>query len=214
MTSSLLSPAAADELSPRRKSLVLAICCISMVVVVMDISIVNVALPAMGRDLHTSESGLQWAVDAYSLVLAGFLVLAGSTADRVGRRRVFQVGLAVFGLGSLLCGLAPGIGWLIAARVLQAIGGTMLNPSTVAIVANTFTGTAERARAIGVFGSMSGLALALGPILGGGLVDALGWRSVFWINVPIVAAAIVCAALFVPESRAARARRFDPAGRR
>jgi EmrB/QacA subfamily drug resistance transporter len=212
MSSSVLSLAAADELSPRRKALVLAICCISMIVVVMDISIVNVALPAIGRDLRTSEAGLQWTVDAYSLVLAGFLVLAGSTADRVGRRRVFQAGLAVFGLGSLLCGLAPGIGWLIAARALQAVGGTMLNPAAIAIVANTFTGPAERARAIGVFGSMSGLALALGPILGGGLVGAFGWRSVFWINVPVVAAAIVCAALFVPESRAARARRFDPAG--
>ncbi|OLZ65351.1 MFS transporter [Streptomyces sp. IMTB 2501] len=212
MSSSVLSPPAAAGLSPRRKSLVLAVCCISIVVVVMDISIVNVALPTMGRDLHASESGLQWTVDAYTLVLAGFLVLAGSTADRIGRRRVFQAGLAAFGLGSLLCGLAPGIGWLIAARVLQAVGGTMLNPVAMAIVANTFTGAAERARAIGVFASMSGLALALGPILGGGLVDAFGWRSVFWINVPIVAVAIVCAALFVPESRAARARRFDPVG--
>ena len=212
MSSSVLSPAATAQLSPRRKSLVLAICCISVIVVVMDISIVNVALPAMGRDLRASESGLQWTVDAYTLVLSAFLVLAGSTADRVGRRRVFQVGLAVFGLGSLLCGLAPGIGWLIAARALQAVGGTMLNPATLAIVANTFTGPAERARAIGVFGSTSGLALALGPILGGGLVDAFGWRSVFWVNVPVVATAIVCTALFVPESRASRARRFDPVG--
>jgi EmrB/QacA subfamily drug resistance transporter len=212
MSSSALSPVTAGELGPRRKSLVLAICCASIVIVVMDISIVNVALPAMGRDLHASESGLQWTVDAYTLVLAGFLVLAGSTADRIGRRRVFQAGLAVFCVGSLLCGLAPGIGWLIAARVLQAIGGTMLNPVAMAIVANTFTGPAERARAIGVFGSMSGLALVLGPILGGGLIDAFGWRAVFWINVPIAAAAIVFAALFVPESRAARARRFDPVG--
>lgn len=212
MSSSVLSPAAAAELSPRRKSLVLAICCVSIVVVVMDISIVNVALPSMGRDLHASESGRQWAVDAYTLVLAAFLVPAGATADRLGRRRVFQAGLAAFGLGSVLCGLAPDIGWLIAARALQAVGGTMLNPVAMAIVANTFTGAAERARAIGVFASMSGLALALGPILGGGLVDAFGWRSVFWINVPIVAVAIVCAALFVPESRAERARRFDPVG--
>ncbi|MFE7545438.1 DHA2 family efflux MFS transporter permease subunit [Streptomyces platensis] len=212
MSSSVLSPAAAAQLSPRRKSLVLAICCVSIVIVVMDISIVNVALPSMGRDLHASESGRQWAVDAYTLVLAAFLVLAGATADRVGRRRVFQAGLAAFGLGSVLCGLAPDIGWLIAARALQAVGGTMLNPVAMAIVANTFTGAAERARAIGVFASMSGLALALGPILGGGLVDAFGWRSVFWINVPIVAVAIVCAALFVPESRAERARRFDPVG--
>ncbi|GGU71101.1 MFS transporter [Streptomyces albospinus] len=178
----------------------------------MDISIVNIALPLIRRDLHASESGLQWTVDAYTLVLAGFLVLAGSTADRVGRRRVFQVGLAAFGLGSLLCGLAPNVNWLIAARALQAVGGTMLNPVAMAIVATTFPQPAERARAIGVFGSMSGLALALGPILGGALVDGFGWHAVFWINVPIVAAAVVCTALFVPESRAARARRFDPVG--
>ena len=190
----------------------LAICCASIIVVVMDISIVNVALPTIHRELHASESGLQWTVDAYALVLASFLVLGGSTADRVGRRRVFQAGLATFGLGSLLCGLAPGIGWLIAARAVQAVGGTMLNPVALAITANTFPDPAERARAIGVFGSMSGLALALGPIVGGALVDGLGWRAIFWVNLPIVVAAIVCAALFVPESRAARARRFDPVG--
>jgi EmrB/QacA subfamily drug resistance transporter len=200
------------ELGQRRRLLVLAICCASIVVVVMDISIVNVALPAIRRDLHASESGQQWTVDAYTLALAGFQVLAGSTADRVGRRRIFQIGLAAFGFGSLLCGLAPSIGWLIAARALQAVGGTMLNPVAMAITATTFPEPAERARAIGVFGSMSGLSLALGPILGGALVDAFGWRSIFWINVPIVAAAIVCTALFVPESRAARARRFDPVG--
>lgn len=188
------------------------ICCASIVVVVMDVSIVNVALPAIRRDLHASVSGLQWTVDAYTLVLASFLLLAGSAADRVGRRRIFQIGLATFGLGSLLCGLAPTIGTLIAARALQAVGGTMLNPVAMAIIATTFTGRAERARAIGVFGAMSGLSLALGPILGGALVDAFGWHSIFWINVPIVAAAIVGTALFVPESRAERARRFDPAG--
>jgi EmrB/QacA subfamily drug resistance transporter len=166
----------------------------------------------MRRDLHAPVSSLQWTIDAYTLVLASFLVLAGSTADRFGRRRIFQIGLAAFGLGSLLCGLAPGIGWLIAARALQGAGGTMLNPVAMSIVATTFPERAERARAIGVFGSVSGLSLALGPILGGALVDGLGWRSIFWVNVPIVAAAIVCTALFVPESRAARARRFDPVG--
>jgi EmrB/QacA subfamily drug resistance transporter len=199
-------------LSQRRRLGVLVICCASILVVVMDISIVNVALPAMRRDLHAPVSSLQWTIDAYTLVLASFLVLAGSAADRFGRRRVFQAGLAAFGLGSLLCGLAPGIGWLIAARVLQGAGGTMLNPVAMSIVATTFPQRAERARAIGVFGSVSGLSLALGPILGGALVDGLGWRAIFWVNVPIVAAAIVCTALFVPESRAARARRFDPAG--
>jgi len=190
------------DLSPRRRRLVLAICCASMLVVVMDISIVNVALPAIRRDLHASVSGLQWTVDAYTLVLASFLVLAGSTADRVGRRRTFQAGLAVFGLGSLLCGLAPSIDALIAAR----------NPVALAIVVTTFPGPAERARAIGVFGSVTGLALALGPILGGALVESLGWHSIFWVNVPIAVAAIAGTALFVPESRAARPRRPDPVG--
>src|SRR5215468_1654998 len=202
----------APGLSQRCRYLVLAICCASIFVVVMDISIVNVALPAIRRDLHASVSSLQWTVDAYTLVLASFLVLAGSTADRFGRRRIFQAGLAAFGLGSLLCSLAPGIGLLIAARALQAAGGTMLNPVAMSITVNTFPDRAERARAIGVFGSVSGLSLALGPILGGALVDGFGWRFIFWVNVPIVAAAIVGAALFVPESRAARARRFDPVG--
>ncbi|MFD0684440.1 MFS transporter [Actinomadura fibrosa] len=198
--------------SPRRRALVLAICCASVVVVVMDISIVNVALPAIRRDLHASVSGLQWTVDAYTLVLAGFLVPAGASADRFGRRRVFQIGLAAFGLGSLLCALAPGTGWLVAARAVQGAGGTMLNPVAMAIVATTFEDPAERARAIGVFGSMAGLALALGPVLGGALVDGLGWSAVFWVNVPVTVAAFACAALFVPESRAVRARRFDPVG--
>jgi EmrB/QacA subfamily drug resistance transporter len=191
---------------------VLAICCTSMVVVMMDNTIVNVALPALRADLHASVTGLQWTIDAYTLVLASFLMLAGSTADRVGRRRTFQVGLVSFGLGSLLCSLAPSIGWLIAARALQAVGGTMLNPVAMAIVANTFTDRVERARAIGVFGAVAGLSLGLGPILGGALVDWIGWRSIFWINVPIVAAAVICTAMFVPESRASRPRRFDPLG--
>lgn len=202
----------APALSQRRRLLVLTICCLSLVIVAMDISIVNLALPDIRRDLDASVSELQWTVDAYTLVLASFLVLAGSTADRVGRRRIFLTGLAVFGIGSLLCGLAPGIGWLIGARVLQAVGGTMLNPVAMAIVVNTFPDRAERARAIGVWAAMSGLALALGPIIGGALVDSLGWRAIFWINVPIVVVAAVGTLMFVPESRALRARRVDPIG--
>ena len=162
MRTQALAETPAGALDRRRRLLVLATCCASIVVVVMDISIVNVALPVLRHDLDASVSDLQWTVDAYTLVLAGFLVLAGSTADRVGRRRVFRVGLVAFGAGSLLCALAPSIGFLIAARALQAVGGTMLNPVAMAIVAATFTEPAERARAIGVFGSMAGLSLAHG----------------------------------------------------
>jgi EmrB/QacA subfamily drug resistance transporter len=202
----------AEELSSRRRVLILAICCTSLLIVGMDNTIVNVALPSLRRELDASVSGLQWTIDAYTVVLASFLMLAGSTADRVGRRRTFQIGLASFGLGSLLCSLAPGVGWLVAARALQAAGGTMLNPVAMSIIANTFTNPVERAKAIGVWGGVNGLSLGLGPIVGGALVDSAGWRSVFWVNVPVVVAAIVCTALFVPESRAARVRRFDPVG--
>lgn len=195
-----------------RQRVVLAICCASIIVSLMDVSIVNVALPSIHGDLRTSVSGLQWTVDAYTLVLAVLLPLAGSTADRIGRRRVFQLGLIIFGLGSLACSLAPSIGWLIAARAVQAVGGTMLNPVAMAIVVTTFPNRTERANAIGIFGSMSGLALAVGPILGGALVDSWGWRSIFWVNLPIVVIAVICTQLFVPETRADRARRFDPVG--
>ncbi|MFI9787229.1 MFS transporter [Kitasatospora sp. NPDC051984] len=201
-----------SELGDRRKRLVLAVCCVSMVMVVLDITVVNVALPSVRRELGASVAALQWTVDAYTLVLAAFLLPAGAAADRWGRRRVFMVGLALFGLGSALCALAPGPGALVGARAVQAAGGTMLNPVAMAIVATTFPGREERARAVGVFGSVSGLSLALGPVLGGALVDALGWRAVFWVNLPVVAAGLAGAARWVPESRAARVRRFDPVG--
>ncbi|MBB5976883.1 MFS transporter [Kribbella solani] len=195
-----------------RRYAVLAICCASILISVMDISIVNMALPAIRDGLGASTAGLQWTVDAYTLVLASFLLLAGSTADRYGRKRMFRLGLIVFGLGSLCCSLAPGIGWLIAARALQAVGGTMLNPVAMAIVVTVFPDRAERARAIGIFGATAGLSLVLGPILGGALVDGLGWRSIFWVNLPIVVLAVVFTSVYVPESRAAHGRRFDPVG--
>ena len=139
-------------------------------------------------------------------------MLSGSTADRVGRRRTFQAGLAVFTLGSLLCSVAPGLGWLVAFRMLQAVGGSMLNPVAMSIITNTFTEPAERARAIGVWGGVFGLSMAMGPVLGGALVDAVGWRGVFWVNIPVGIAALVLTALFVPESKAPRPRRLDPFG--
>ena len=184
----------------------------SLLIVAMDNTIVNVALPSIRRDLHASLSGLQWTIDAYVVVLASLLLLAGSTADRLGRRRTFQAGLAVFVAGSLLCSLAPTLGWLIAARMVQAVGGSMLNPVAMSIITNVFTDPRERARAIGAWGAVVGISLALGPIVGGALTETVGWRSIFWINVPIGIAAVVLTALFVPESRAQRARRLDPVG--
>jgi EmrB/QacA subfamily drug resistance transporter len=200
------------ELSRRRRYLVLAISCMSLFIVGLDSTIVNVALPAIGRDFRAPVSGLQWTIDAYTLVLAVLLMLSGSIADRLGRRRVFQVGLALFTVGSLLCSLAPGLGWLIAFRMLQAVGGSMLNPVAMSIITNTFTEPSERARAIGVWGGVFGLSVAMGPVIGGALVDSVGWRSVFWVNIPVGIAAILLTALFVPESKAARARRSDPVG--
>ena len=180
----------------------LAICCLSLFIVGLDSTIVNVALPSIATDLHSSVSGLQWVIDAYTLVLASLLMFAGSTADRVGRRRTFQAGLTVFTLGSLACSLAPGLGWLVAFRMLQAVGGSMLNPVAMSIITNTFADPAERARAIGVWGGVFGLSMALGPVAGGALVDSVGWRGIFWVNIPVGIAAIVLCALFVPESRA------------
>src|SRR5580693_192781 len=196
----------------RRRMLVLAICCLSLFIVGIDATIVNIALPSIGHDLHASVSGLQWTVDAYTIVVASFLMLSGSTADRIGRRRTFQTGLGLFTLGSLLCSLAPGLGWLVAFRMLQALGGSMLNPVAMSIVTNTFTDPAERARAIGLWGSVFGMSMALGPVAGGALVSSVGWRGIFWVNIPVGLAGIVLTALFVPESRAPRARRVDPVG--
>jgi EmrB/QacA subfamily drug resistance transporter len=173
---------------------------------------VNVGLPSIQRGLHASVSGLQWTVDAYTLVLASLLMLSGSTGDRIGRRRTFQAGLATFTVGSALCSLAPGLGWLVAFRMLQAVGGSMLNPVALSIIANTFTGPQERARAIGIWGAVFGLSMALGPVLGGALVASVGWRGIFWVNVPVGIVAIVLTALVVPESGAARSRRPDPVG--
>jgi EmrB/QacA subfamily drug resistance transporter len=202
----------ASELSDRRRLTILAICCMSLLIVAMDNTIVNVALPSIRRDLHTSLSGQQWTIDAYVIVLASLLLLSGSTADRLGRKRIFQVGLSVFVLGSLLCSLAPTLSWLIAARALQGVGGSMLNPVAMSIITNVFTDPRERARAIGAWGAVVGISLALGPIVGGALTESAGWRSIFWINVPIGLAAVVLTALYVPESRAQRARRIDPVG--
>ena len=195
-----------------KRIVILLICSMALLVVGLDTTIVNVALPSIHRSFHSSLSGLQWTIDAYTLVLASLLMLSGSMADRLGRRRVFQCGLALFSLGSLLCALAPSLGMLIAARVLQAIGGSMLNPVAMSIIRNVFIDARERAMAIGVWGAMFGASMALGPVLGGVLVQISSWRAVFLVNVPVGVIAIVLTALFVPESRADHARRIDPIG--
>ncbi|WUT40030.1 MFS transporter [Streptomyces sp. NBC_00690] len=192
--------------------MVLAVCCMSMFLVGLDTTIVNVSLPAIGSGLDVGTRGLEWTVDAYTLVLASLLITSGALADRFGRRRVFRVGLAVFGAASLLCAIAPSVGVLVAARAMQGIGASMLSPVALAIVVNAMPDPRERARAIGVWASVFGLSMAVGPVVGGALIAGWGWRSVFWINGPIIVAALVLTAVFVPESRAPRARRLDLPG--
>ncbi|MCL6733552.1 MFS transporter [Streptomyces neyagawaensis] len=200
------------ELSRRHRLLVLAICCTSLLIVSLDNTVLNVALPTLQRDLGASVAGLQWTIDAYTLVLASLLMLAGSTADRIGRKRVFMAGLVVFTIGSALCSLAPNLDALVVFRMVQAVGGSMLNPVAMSIITNTFTEPRERARAIGVWGAVVGISMAAGPIIGGVLVESVGWRSIFWINLPVGLAALALTWRFVPESRAPKARRPDPVG--
>ncbi|WP_242639748.1 MFS transporter [Mycolicibacterium sp. S2-37] len=199
-------------MSARRKGVILVSCCLSLLIVSMDATIVNVAIPSIRSDLGASASQMQWVIDVYTLVLASLLLLSGATADRIGRRRTFHFGLAVFAVGSLLCSLAPNIETLIAARFLQAVGGSMLNPVAMSIITQVFTGRVERARAIGVWGGVVGISMALGPIVGGVLIEFVDWRAVFWINLPICALAILLTALFVPESRSVTMRDVDPVG--
>ena len=162
--------------------------------------------------LEPGTRSLEWIVDAYTLVLASLLISSGAVADRFGRRRVFQFGLLVFGGASLACAVSPSAGVLVAARVVQGAGASMLSPVALAIVVNAMPDLRERARAIGVWASVFGLSMAAGPAVGGALLSALGWRSVFWINAPVILAALVLSAVFLPESRAERRRRTDLPG--
>jgi EmrB/QacA subfamily drug resistance transporter len=196
----------------KRRWLVLAICCMSLLIIGLDVTIVNVALPAIHRSFDSSLAGLQWTIDIYTLVIGSLLMLGGSTADRVGRKRIFQIGLITFVIGSAGCAAAPSLGVLIAARAFQALGGAMLNPVALSIVRNVFTDPRERAQAVGMWGATIGISFGLGPVLGGLFVDTIGWRYVFLVNVPIGLIAWVLTAIYVPESRAEHARRIDPVG--
>jgi MFS transporter, DHA2 family, methylenomycin A resistance protein len=192
--------------------MVLLVMCVGYFLVLLDVTIVNVALPHIGAGLHAGVSGLQWVVDGYAIALASLMLVGGAIGDLRGHKRVVLAGLAMFGAGSAGCGLAPGVGFLVAARVVQGIGAALLLPGTLAIVTRAYPEPAARARAIGVWAGVGSAALPAGPVLGGALVGALGWRSVFFINLPIVLAAFPAAAVAVRESTEPGARRLDAAG--
>jgi EmrB/QacA subfamily drug resistance transporter len=168
-------------------------------VAMLDATVVNVAIPALARDLDASMAGLQWTVNAYTLTLAGLILLGGALGDRYGRRRVFVVGVAWFALASALCGAAQDVGMLIAARALQGIGGALLTPGSLAIIQSSFHPD-DRPRAVGAWSGFGGVAGAVGPFLGGWLVATAGWRWVFFLNLPLAAVAIAVALRHVPES--------------
>ncbi len=207
-----VTPTAPALLTTRRRWTVLAVCAAAMFLVGLDTTIVNVALPDIGHGLGADARGLAWVVDAYTIVFACLLITSGAVADRWGRRCVFQSGLVIFGTASLLCALAPSLELLVGARVLQGVGASMLSPVALGIVVNAMPDPKERAKAIGVWGSVFGLSMAAGPVAGGALVEALGWRAVFWVNVPLVAGALVLVRSLVPESRGQVARRLDLPG--
>ena len=191
--------------------LILSIACVAQFMVVLDASVVNVALPSIGRDLHYSSTGLQWVVNAYVLTFAGFLLLGGRAADIFGRRRVYLFGLTLFSVASLVGGFAQNTAWLTSARALQGVGAAVISPATLTIIVTTFSGT-RLVRSIGVWSAVGGAGGAAGVVLGGILTSELSWRWVLFINVPIGAAAILAAVVFLSEARRPNAKRMDIAG--
>src|SRR5512142_932868 len=210
-----LSPSAPtlgeDRPAPRRW-VALAVLCVSLLMVNLDVTVVNVALPTLVRDLHATDTQLQWIVDSYVIVFAGLLLVAGSLADRVGRKRTFLAGLAAFAAGSAWAAFSGSVGVLIAARASMGVGAALMMPSTLAIITDTFRDAGQRQRAIGFWAGTSGLGFALGPIVGGLLLAHFWWGSVFLINVPIAAVGLLCAIPLVPDSKNPAAQRPDLAG--
>jgi DHA2 family methylenomycin A resistance protein-like MFS transporter len=194
------------------RSALLVTMCAGMFLVQLDVTVVNVALPAIGADLHGGLAAQQWVVDGYSVVLAALLLTGGALGDVFGHRRVVLAGFVLFGAASAACGLAGTAPWLVAARAGQGLGAALLLPGTLAVITNAYPGHAERARALGVWAGVSALALAAGPVLGGAVVSAAGWRPVFWLNVPIVLAAALATRRLVPRGDRAPGRRVDVAG--
>jgi EmrB/QacA subfamily drug resistance transporter len=203
---------AAPASDPRRWK-ALALVCAAFFMTVLDISIVNVALPTIGTKLQFSEGSLQWVVTAYALTFGGFLLLGGRAADYLGRRRMFMIGLTLFTLASLVCGLASGEAMLITARAVQGLGAAIISPATLAIITSLFREGAERNKALGIWGAMGGSGAAVGVLLGGILTKYLGWEWIFFVNVPVGALALALTPRLVPESRVAvERRRYDPLG--
>ncbi|MEZ5236634.1 MAG: MFS transporter [Acidimicrobiales bacterium] len=200
------------ELGAAEKRLVLGSLCLALFMVMLDGTVVNTALPKMQADLDASVAGLQWIVDGYVLALASFMLTGGTLGDRYGRRRMLLSGIAVFTIGSVLCGLAPSTAALIGGRFVQGVGAAALMPGTLSILSNVFTTPAERARAIGIWAGVSGIALASGPVVGGFLADTLGWPSIFFVNLPVGIAAMLVIRRVTPESSDPQGRRPDLAG--
>src|SRR5438034_2422243 len=198
--------------SERRKWLALALLSAVQFMVVLDIAIVNVALPSIQVDLGFSQQNLQWVISAYALVFGGFLLLGGRAADLLGRRRIFLVGLVVFTLASLFAGLAWSETSLIAARALQGLGAAVITPAALSILSTTFTEGRERNIALGVWGAVGGFGAAAGVLLGGILTSALSWSWIFFVNVPVGVTAFVLAPILLKESRDARVKSFDALG--
>src|SRR5690348_3476488 len=199
------------ELDPNRWR-ALTIVCAAFFMTVLDLSIVNVALPSIGTSLHFSEDNLQWVITAYAITFGGFLLLGGRAADLLGRRRVFMVGVAVFTLASFFCGLAWSEGVLIAARSVQGLGAAIISPAALSIVTTTFDEGAERNKALGIWGAIGGGGAAVGVLAGGVLTKYLGWEWIFFVNVPVGAIAFLLCRRYVRESRVERESQQDVLG--
>ncbi len=206
-------PAAPAERSPANRWIVLVVVCFAQFMVVLDATIVNVALPSIQRGLHFSEANLQWVINAYTLVFGGFLLLGGRAGDLIGRKRLFVAGVILFSLASMFNGLASSSAMLIGGRALQGLGAALVSPAALSILTTTFPNSRERTRALGVWSAIAVSGSAFGLILGGVLTDALSWRWIFFVNVPVGILTVIAAMRIVPESRAALAQRgFDIAG--
>jgi EmrB/QacA subfamily drug resistance transporter len=195
-----------------RRWATLAVLCLSLLVVVVDGSIVNVAMPTLVRQLHASTASLQWVVDAYTLAMAGLLLTLGSLGDRIGRHHLLAAGLAVFGVGSIFAGLSSSAGELIVWRVVMGIGAAAIMPATLSILTNVFTEAGERAKAIAMWSAVAGLGVAIGPTMGGWLLEHFSWGSIFTVNIPIVVVALVAGRFVIPGSRNEHAAALDPIG--